>query len=58
MCSADNGSDAVESGRLRRQHLLTVTRNETGLYSLDDSELTELGQNLFTTDLAEMYNLE
>lgn len=51
--------DAVAKGEYGEEITfnLTVTKNANGLYALDDSELTEMGQKLFTTDLTDMYGL-
>lgn len=37
---------------------LTVTKNENDLYEIDQNQLTEMGQNLFTTDLTGLTGLE
>lgn len=52
--------DAVAKGEYGEEETinLTVTKNENGLYDLDQSELYEIGSKLFTSDLADMGSLE
>ena len=52
--------EAVAKGEYGEEETinLTVTKNENGLYDLDQSELYEIGSKLFTSDLADMGSLE
>lgn len=35
---------------------LTVSKNEDGLYDVEEDGLTELAENLFSTDIEDMYS--
>lgn len=52
--------DAVAKGEYGEEQTinLTVTKNENGLYDLDQNELYEIGSKLFSTDMTELNGLE